>query len=190
MNKILFLLEDNLELSSRIERMAEQCGFRTITARCIEDAKRICPQHENVEFALIDIMVPNTQAELREVDGQLDERNAKASLIENALTDADRKKFLTEMSSIDATTRRLIDSEGGVKFLESPEAQNLRQQGVRVAIFSAQKKDPNSLPPDSIQERIKQSLNGNILEVWFEKPVSLKTLREWISSTASQSFKI
>src|SRR4051794_24734189 len=125
---VLFLLEDNRSLVDRLVRMAKRLGWEVITARSLQAAREACQKTPDlkVETALIDLMIPATNAELARADELLGLRNAKsAAATDRAATANDREVAIGEIDRIDRQIEELILDDGGIRFIDSDEGRRL-----------------------------------------------------------------
>lgn len=184
---ILFLLEDNRDLTDRIKRIAEQFGYDVLVARSLQQALDVCGElaesEQAISAALIDLMISGTTEELETVDRQLQMREQLAEQLSELYDEEQRSSILRQMAVIDETIRNQIRSEGGLEFLENVESSVVRRAGT-IAIFSALRAEE---PVDDTVggrrlDRVSNAIGGNWDGTWFEKPIRLRTIRMWLKN--------
>jgi CheY-like chemotaxis protein len=207
----VFLLEDNRSLADKLGRMATRLGWRVVRARSLEEACRVCADPAlKFDAALIDLMIPETDADLEAVDRLLDERNEKSIIVASRTATGPEKEMAgLRIDAIDREIARLIVDDGGIRFLSSPEGHRLLPRpGPGVAVFSArlQKTSDDSAPPPpprpgpavavfsarregtktpNERQELMAAVNkalGREPEAWFDKPIDALELESWLTS--------
>lgn len=182
----LFALDDSIEMQDMIRGAAQRVGWEVVPARSLEEARACCAKNGgNYDGALIDLMIPLTNANLEKVDPLLERRNTLSlEITKRARTDDDiqrRDAAKRELDDIDRLIMPLVADDGGIQFLQSETGKALAERvGGKLAIFSARR--PNVKlggNGDTLIDQCKSAIDRTEVE-WFEKPVRVLDLEVWL----------
>jgi hypothetical protein len=189
-NPTLFLLEDSLDLTSKLSRIATRLGWTVIAARSLAQAEKLCAETTlYVDAMMLDLMVPETDECLTEVDRLLDERAqlgetlTKRGQRHDEIEALHRKEAELRINQIDQQIMENIIDDAGIRFLRTPHGMKIFcNRSIAVAIFTARREESFS---DNTNETLRSAVSralGREPEIWFEKPVPPRELEDWLET--------
>jgi CheY-like chemotaxis protein len=178
LSPLLFLLEDDEERATQLEKQALKFGWQVAKAGSLECALRIArKKHAEIKLALIDIMVPELETDLTDLRDFKRRRRELAGPILKAHTDplsnlTELRQIDAELSAIDTAMRLCIVENGGAMFLQEAAGERWLQNW-HYAIFSA-------VSQKNIESELKNHglcKDPNYLG-WIEKPASSEAMAD------------
>lgn len=178
-----FLLDDSLTLQAMISLMAKRFGWSLLSARSVEDAQKMCGRDNFfVRAAMIDLMIPQKNAFLKDIDALIAKGDVlRGEITRRGATAEERLEKELRLDAIDAQLQQLVDDEGGISFLSSEEGQKLCNFPViKIAIFSSRRPDFVLTGKTIDLQTCVSNAVGRPADEWFEKPVPPVDLEEWL----------
>lgn len=192
----VFFLEDNDDLAFRFIGLLTQQGHTVHRATSVEDAIDQAIKLPKIDVFVVDIMVPDTHAQFKNVLKFVEERddlaarwgrNNTTQSVPDQQTNA-HHTIIEDMERLNLQIMQNINRQGGIDFLIRLKERN-RIGDARIAIFSSSNPDDpyeNAEPfhphPHTFQSYLSTVQNDESKCMWFQKPVSLRSVAKWISA--------